>query len=288
VSDTAAAGSDIDGSTIAAARAGEPDRYLAALLAPPPQREALLALAAFAAEIARVPLLAVREPAMGDIRLQWWRDALEFPQALRTGHAVADAVRAAAHSYHLPAALLGGLIDGHAAGLRRDPPIDEAQLRDLLWQTEGAQFALAARVLGLADDPALGAACRASGHACGLTRLLWDLPRTLSLGRLPLAGTQVVAAGLTAEEVLAGTGGPKVAMLLGACIAQIRDSLATARHFAGRLPRTERVAFLPLALVEPYLRALERPGRAPLREEAHLAPLVRVCRIAMAHLFGRP
>ena len=58
------------------ARAGEPDRYLAALLAPAPQREALLAMAAFATELARIPRRAVREPFMGEVRLQWWRDAL--------------------------------------------------------------------------------------------------------------------------------------------------------------------------------------------------------------------
>ena len=39
---------------IGAARAGEPDRYLAALLAPRTERADLLALAAFAAELARV------------------------------------------------------------------------------------------------------------------------------------------------------------------------------------------------------------------------------------------
>src|SRR5262249_11917100 len=95
---------------IASARAGEPDRYLAALLSPHPQREALLALAAFSSEIRRIPL-DVHEPAMGDIRLQWWRDALSLPPELRSGHPVADAVRTVAASYQLPGHLLEGLID---------------------------------------------------------------------------------------------------------------------------------------------------------------------------------
>ena len=60
----------------AIAREGEPDRYLAALLAPAPEREALLALAAFAAELTRIPLRVVQEPMMGEIRLEWWRTAL--------------------------------------------------------------------------------------------------------------------------------------------------------------------------------------------------------------------
>jgi phytoene synthase len=40
-------------------------------------------------------------------------------------------------------------------------------------------------------------------------------------------------------------------------------------------------------LVEPYLRALERPGRDLLRGAVEIVPLVRVYRIAMAHWLGR-
>jgi hypothetical protein len=75
--------------------------------------------------------------------------------------------------------------------------------------------------------------------------------------------------------------------LLAHCSAQIRRDLDVARQFTATLPRAWRVAFLPLALVEPYLRVLERSGGALLREETRVAPLTRVCRIAAAHLFGR-
>lgn len=289
MSDTANSGTpDADSAGVAAvARAGEPDRYLAALLAPPPQREALLALAAFSAELARIPLLVVHEPAMGEIRLQWWRDALELPQGLRAGHLVADSLRAEAHSYKLPAALLEGLIQARSSRLRDDPLPDEEALRDYLWKTEGGLFALAGHVVGLAASAEAAAACAASGHAYGLTRLLLGLPRALSQGRMPLALTQLEAADVTTQELLSGAESPKVFRLLGDCHRQIRGSLAMAREFAAGLPRSVRVAFLPLALVESYLRALERSGRAPLREEARVAPLTRVCRIAAAHLFGR-
>ena len=53
------------------------------------------------------------------------------------------------------------------------------------------------------------------------------------------------------------------------------------------LPRPVRGAFLPLALVETYLRALERPGRDVLRSPAEIAPLTRAWRIAAAHWLGR-
>lgn len=58
-----------------AAIAREPDRYFAATLAPEARRYDLIALTAFAAELANIPTQ-VREPLAGEIRLQWWRDAL--------------------------------------------------------------------------------------------------------------------------------------------------------------------------------------------------------------------
>jgi 15-cis-phytoene synthase len=90
------------------------------------------------------------------------------------------------------------------------------------------------------------------------------------------------------ENLLSGTADAGIVRLIGDNSAQIRRNLAVARQYTGRLQRAHRVAFLPLALVEPYLRAIERSGHAWLREEARIAPLTRVCRIAAAHVFGRP
>src|SRR5262245_18945094 len=135
-----------DEAVAVAANAGEPDRYLAAVLAPPRQREALLALAAFAAELGRIPRLAVREPVMGEVRLQWWRDALALPEGERAGHVLADAVRRVTRDCALPALLLDGMIEARAQELETAPFADDAALHQFLWNTEGAQFALAARV----------------------------------------------------------------------------------------------------------------------------------------------
>ena len=56
-------------------READRDRYLATLFAPAEHRDALYALYAFNAEIARVRDMA-REPMPGEIRLQWWVDVL--------------------------------------------------------------------------------------------------------------------------------------------------------------------------------------------------------------------
>jgi phytoene synthase len=198
----------------AAAKLGEPDRYLAALLAPAQEREALLALAAFSAELARIPFAASREPAMGTIRLRWWRDALELPAGLRTGSEVADSVRAVARSRELPLALLEAQVDAHELRLETGPLADEAAFQGLLWKAEGTQFALAAHVLGATASSGVQAASVAAGGAYGLARLLMDLPRSLSLGRVPLAQPQLAAAGLSAHELVAGGAPEKIAGLV--------------------------------------------------------------------------
>ena len=51
------------------------DRFLTALFAPADRREALFALYAFNLEIAKTREV-VTEPVLGQIRLQWWYDAI--------------------------------------------------------------------------------------------------------------------------------------------------------------------------------------------------------------------
>ena len=92
---------------------------------------------------------------------------------------------------------------------------------------------------------------------------------------------------MSSQELLSGEGGRNTTGMLGSFCAEARKYLATGRQHVANLPRHMRLAFLPLALVETYLRALERPGRDVLRAPAEIAPLTRVCRIAAAHWLGR-
>src|SRR5713101_6422739 len=77
------------------------DRYQTALFAPADRREALFALYAFNYEIARVREI-VTQPMLGEIRLQWWREA------------VAAAYAGAPPRQHEVVAPLAALIAEHA------------------------------------------------------------------------------------------------------------------------------------------------------------------------------
>ena len=84
-------------------READHDRYLATLFAPAEHRDALYALYAFNVEIARVRDL-VRQPLPGEIRLQWWREALEGERdSEAAAHPVAAALREVLARYKMAA-----------------------------------------------------------------------------------------------------------------------------------------------------------------------------------------
>src|ERR1700728_2956622 len=102
-------------------RAADKDRFLATLFAPAEHRAALHALYALNLEIARVREI-VREPLAGEIRLQWWSDALAGIGAGDVGsNPVAAALLATIARYRLPKELLTGLIEARRFDLYDDP-----------------------------------------------------------------------------------------------------------------------------------------------------------------------
>lgn len=269
------------------ARAHDQDRYLAALLAPAGARDDLIALAAFAGDLQRIPA-SVGEPMMGEIRLQWWRDAIEgaVPDAL-TGNPVADAIVAAISRHALPPALLLGMIEARSFELYPDPLPDEATLDAYLDRTEGAAFGLACRILGVSDLAAPAQTIQAAGRAYGMAKLLVACTPAASRGRVLLPATRLAAAGVGVDDLLAGRSSPAYVALLRELAQAARGALSKARSGLADLPRGARTALLPIALVEPYLRALEKTGSEPLRQVAEISPLGRVSRLWWAHMSGR-
>jgi phytoene synthase len=268
---------------IASARAGEPDRYLAALLAPAAARGDLLTLAAFSAELARIPYAASREPAMAEMRLQWWREALALPQAAASGNPIADRLRSLGRR-HGAAVPLGRLLEARALQLAARPFADDAALARHLADSEAFLFAFAQRIIAASSNgPSADWDAGPAGRAYGLARLLYALPAGLAHGQLPIPQTRL--ADLNLEAALVGRNWAVLAGAVAELSQQARQDLALARREVTKLPRDQSIAVLPLALVESYLRSSARAigsGR-----QAEVAPLTRVMRIARARWFGR-
>src|ERR1700733_849809 len=107
------------------------DRFQTALFAPAAEREALFALYAFNFEIARVRE-SVREPMLGQIRLQWWREAIAaaYAGAAPRRHDVAEAITATIRSRTLSRGHFDRLIDTRDRDLAAAPPASLADLED--------------------------------------------------------------------------------------------------------------------------------------------------------------
>ncbi len=275
------------------ARREEPDRYLAALLAPAEASSALLTLAAFAGELARIPA-AVSDPMIGEIRLQWWRDAVDAAGRGETsGHPVGDALASLMPSHRIDGARLQRMIDARAFYLSGELHADDAALAWHLTETEGLAFDIAHEIL--TGRPLPGSIAADAGLAYGLARALGRLPASLHNGGFPIPATLLAENGVTpgllaerpfAAATLAGTGNA-----VRALTAKARKAHAEVRLAIADLGWPGSIAVLPLATVEPYLRAVARAGNRagfhPLEHIAELMPLSRIWALARARLQKR-
>jgi len=237
-------------------READKDRFLASLFAPANRRPHLFALYGFNVEIARVGQVA-HEPLAGEIRLQWWRDALS---GRAPGEAAANPVAAALLDTiarcGLPAAPLDALIDARARDLYDDPILTLSELEAYGRATASTLFGMAARILdrGAAPDDVADPA----GVAYALAGLLKAFPRHAARGQIYLPTETLERHGVAGAEVAAGTAGPGLRAALAEIAGQARERLAQAAGRWQSVSPGARPAFLPLAWVAPLLARIER------------------------------
>ena len=266
------------------ARAADADRAIATLFAPSEARDDLFALFAFNAELARIAGQ-VSEPGLGAIRLQWWREAIErAANGEATGHYVADAFGGVLARRSLSHERVAGLIDARTFDVGETVMPDSATLDAYLFDTAGSLFALALEIAG-AEGEKRDLVAEAGGRAYGLVRVMRSLPVLASKGRTYLAADALARHGTAQEAIFAGETTPGLMALLAEMRSEARDALDEAQlHLFGQgmtgtgLDRCGRAVFLPLCLVEPYLRALARVND-PLRQVVRINPLTRLWRM---------
>jgi len=215
--------------------------YWSVLFAPPDRRDALLSLYAFAFEIKRIPSL-VSEPALGEIRMQWWIDGLKGErggelQSHPQGHALLETCE----RFNLPRAPLITLIEAYASRLSQDDPLrrpDEAALELYCGQTNASLIQLVSLILNDGRDPQTSEASGHAGMVLGLIELIREETTELSQKDI---------------------------------VSLAREHLIKARRALQTVPDKIKPAFLPLTIAEPFLKNLagenspERAFPAPWR-----------------------
>lgn len=238
-------------------RRDDPDRWLASLFWPETARRHAHALLAFNLEIARVRET-VSEPMLGEIRFQWWRDAIAAGQG--GGNPVAEALIETITRFNLDVERLLALIEARSFDLYDDPMPSEAALEAYVRDTSSTLFEAIARVLapGRLPPPAVDEA----GRAYAITGLLRGLPWQVMKGQLFLPLDVLERYQLPPEHVLAHRNSPALGIVLNALRTRVRSHLAAMRAgFADAGPAA--AACLPAFLCEPYLRRMEAPGLNP-------------------------
>ncbi|MEI6557844.1 MAG: squalene/phytoene synthase family protein [Rhodospirillaceae bacterium] len=267
------------------ARRADHDRYLTCLFAAPGPREALFALLAFNAEIARIRDL-VREPMMGRIRLQWWRetiDRLYRPETPLPGHPVAGPLGSAIRERGLGRGHFETLIDARETDLEDQPPATLAALTAYAEASSAPLVALFLEALGAAGWPEAGRAAaleagRQAGIAWALTGLVRALPFHAARRRAVLPAELFGRHRITPCAALDRSLDPAaLAPLVAEIVALARSHLARARQPAALVPKAALPALLLASLADLYLDALERAGHdvtAPRVQRHPLRPLV--------------
>lgn len=162
---------------------GDPLRFRTVMAAPVASRAPLFAIYAFNIEVARAPWV-TQEAMIAEMRLQWWRDALEEIAEGRTVRAhevtrpLADALRPQT------AAMLDQLVAARRWDIYRDAFEDQAHFDAYVNETAGHLMWAAAMSLGAPETAEKDVRDLAFG--AGVAAFLRAVPGLVDAGRIPL------------------------------------------------------------------------------------------------------
>ena len=229
------------------AEEGDPERFLFAQLAPAEDREGLFALIAFNCELAKIPV-SVSEPMLGEIRLAWWREALDdlFEKGVTRRHEVMEALAASLARAEWDRDLLAGMIDARLYSLE-GLPANPAEAGTFIEDTAGAYHRLAVGALG--------------GRSADAQEVAGAVGWAEGAGRLVAALSQEAEARGEQDELAA---------TLTALRDQARAKLADARSRRSAAPRAARAPLGSVYFAEAAINDVSPPDQASLRERLRL------------------
>ncbi len=243
-------------------READKDRYLATLFVPAAARPHVFALYAFNVEIARVRELA-REPLAGEVRLQWWRDALAGEaEGGIAGNPVAAALFDTIERFELSRAPLLALIDAREFDLYDEPMATLAGLETYARATASALFALAAQ---LCAGEAVAEAAEPAGLAYAITGLMRAFPLHAARGQLYLPLDVLARHGASRDDIFSSRATPALSLALAELRDHVGRHLMEMRACLASIPRAALPAFLPAALTDSYLAPMQRAGYDPFK-----------------------
>jgi 15-cis-phytoene synthase len=246
----------------AQARLMDEDRWLATRFALKPVRLRLEALIAALGDMARASD-GVKEPHLAQMRLVWWREALEAMLDSRPA-AMPPTLRALASANAEVAfdrVTLLGIADARIAELGPTPFETWGQLDAYVDATAGAMIRLSMQAIDPALQPTVRLAqfCRAAGRAWGYTGLLRASEHWRQQGRSFYPSQLARHLEMEAAELRTSAEGHRPQAMLRALLDRAVGSYREAKRLAVGLPPTLYPAYGYLAFVSLYAPALQAP-----------------------------
>ncbi|MEM1078410.1 MAG: squalene/phytoene synthase family protein [Pseudomonadota bacterium] len=179
---------------------GDPERFLASMASPVPARSVLFPVYAFNLEVSRAPWV-TEEVMIAEMRLQWWRDALEEigAGAAPRAHEVVAPLDAVLDAQ--ACAVLDALVVARRWEIYREPFKDADALDQYLEDTGAGLVWTLGRLLGA--GPEAETPLRGQGWAAALARYLRAVPELEARNRLPLLDGRNEAVANLAQRGLA-------------------------------------------------------------------------------------
>jgi phytoene synthase len=239
-------------------RRDDADRWLASFFIPRELRQHIFALYAFNLEIARVREI-VSEPMLGEIRYQWWRDAIETPgYADVAANPVAAALLDTIQRFDLPKDQLLQVIDARTFDLYDDPMDGMGAFETYAASTTSNLF----RLVRLIADPedisgGLGVA-EHGGIAYAITGLLRALPWHSARGQIYVPREILEKAGADRTDFALGRATPEICTALAELRNLARNHLEVFDSRIAGLPDKSQAPYLPVGLCELYLKQMEK------------------------------
>jgi len=278
----------------------DPDRYLAALFAPPDRREALFALAAFNLEVAKTRE-AVSEPLLGRIRLQWWRETLDGIYAGADDgdgsdgagtrvrrHEVAGPLAEAVARFGLAREPLDTLIDARERDLEiEDRPFETLEALEVYARDTAAPLVRSGLAVLGAEGGAANRAADSVGIAFALTGLARAVPFHARARRVFLPLDVLAETGVDRGDLFELRPSPALNHAVARLAERARAHLIEARRARTRVPRAALPALLPARIAEGHLRRLAAAGHDPFDARVGRVPPWRAYSLSLAVFLGR-
>jgi 15-cis-phytoene synthase len=263
------------------------DRYLATLVLPAEARPRVAAVYAFNADIATIRDR-VSGPQPGEIRLQWWNDALTGQ-----GHGevrqnpLADALLATIARYNLPTGTFQRLIGARRFDLYDDPMPDLETFEGYAGETASTLLQLTAMILDGGEPVEQGDAAGHLGVAQAMIGHLRALGFVSSQGRIMLPWTILEANGVREEELFRGLDSEGLQAALGQIAELADDHLSKARTAIAALPPKLRPAFAIEALLTRQLALWSQHSSTPFAPPPDDADWQKIARLTWWTLRNR-